>query len=92
MRRKTIDSPLGNSAMGNGADNDHWQSPMGDATRNRRFSTSSDGDGGSLGGHHRSRADRLYSEVTSGGGAEFVRRISSNNDVSPLKKSLIDDP
>ena len=24
LRRKTIDSPLGDSAMGNGADNDHW--------------------------------------------------------------------
>ena len=92
LRRRTIDSPLADSGMGDGADNDNWQSPMGGANRNRRYSTSSDGDGGSLGGHHRSQADRLWSEATSGGGAEFVRRISSNNDVSPLKKSLIDDP
>ena len=62
--------------------------------RDRFDSKSSDGDGGGYG----MRNDRIWSEATSGGGAEYrygqggsenARGFSSNQAASPLKKSLL---
>ena len=96
LRRGTVTSD--NDDGGYGGYNKNT-SPMGGSNnmqnsrdRDRHYSNSSDGDGGGYG----MRNDRIWSEETSGGGADFkygqggsenARRVSTA--ASPLKKSLL---